>query len=221
MSEPHDLAQVYRDVEDHLVPSLRLSMAERALYYHLLRHSRLEGRRVAHVSKRSLCRGVGCAFMTVHRHLRTLAEKGCVRILERGRVGHAIEVLTPGEIAGGLPAAAAPAPDLESMDCFRNQRMRSAILRREQYACFYCLRRLPAAEASFDHARPAAAGGDSSYRNVVACCFECNSVKRDRPAEDFLRELYRAARLSLPELDGRLTALEALHAGRLVPALQL
>lgn len=220
MDKTFDLAQVYRDVEDHLVPSLRLSMAERAVYYHLLRHSLVEGRRVVHVSKRSLCRGIGCSFMTVHRHVRQLEEKGCLRIRERGRAGHAIEVLTPHQVIGRLSHGQAdPRLALAAIDCFGSERMRSAILRREQHRCFYCLRRLPAGAAMFDHAVPVAAGGDNSYRNIVACCFECNSLKRDRPAEEFLRELYRASRLSSAEFDERRTALEALQAGRLPPAM--
>lgn len=217
MDKAFDLAQVYRDVEDHLVPSLRLSMAERAVYYHLLRHSLVEGRRVVHVSKRSLCRGIGCSFMTVHRHVRQLEEKGCLRIRERGRAGHAIEVLAPSEIPGSVQPD--PAAELLAADCFQSERIRSAILRRERQRCFYGLRRLPAGTAVFDHAVPVAAGGDNSYRNIVACCFECNSVKRDRPAEEFLRELYRASRLSSAEFDERRAALEALQAGRLPPVM--
>lgn len=212
-----DLAQVYRDVEDRLVPGLGLSMSERAVYYHLLRHSLVEGRGVAHLSKRALCRGIGCAFMTAHRSLRTLEQKGCLRIRERGRSGHTIEVLAPSEVPGCARVAANA--ELKAADCFRSERLRSAILRREQDACFYCLRQLCAATAVFDHAVPLAAGGGNSCRNIVACCFECNSVKRDRPAEEFLRELYRSSRLSSAEFDERRAALEALQAGRLLPAL--
>jgi 5-methylcytosine-specific restriction endonuclease McrA len=65
--------------------------------------------------------------------------------------------------------------------------------------------------AVFDHATPVAAGGDNSFRNIVACCFDCNTRKKDRPAEVFLRELYRSGRLSSPELDARLAALDALR----------
>jgi hypothetical protein len=216
VDEAFDLVQVYRDVEDRVVPGLRLGMAERALYYHLLRHSLLEGRRVVHVSKRALYRRVGCGFMTAHRHLRNLEAKGCVRTRERGRSGHAIEVLAPAQI---LTPCAAPgaSPPLEGVDCFRSEHLRAAILARERQHCFYCLRRLPTGAAEFDHAVPLAAGGDNSYRNIVACCFECNSTKRDRAAEEFLRELYRASRLSSAEFDERRAALEALRDGRLLP----
>jgi DNA-binding GntR family transcriptional regulator len=222
MNELPDIAQVCRDIEDHLVPYLLLGAGERALYYHLLRHSRADGKRHVRVSKRGLARSFGTSSTTVSLHLRSLAQKGCVRILDRSLAGHIVEVLTPDEIPGCLhPDAAAEAAQVEDADCLRSERLRGAILRRERYACFYCLRQVRAGAAAFDHAMPASAGGDNSYRNIVACCFDCNSRKRDRSAEEFLRELYRASRLSNGELDARLAAVEALRAGELVPKLRL
>jgi hypothetical protein len=53
----------------------------------------------------------------------------------------------------------------------------------------------------------------------VSCCLECNSQKAERPAEEFLRRLYRERRLSTADLTGRLRALYALSAGKLIPAL--
>jgi hypothetical protein len=217
MSEPFDLAQLYRDVEDHLVVCLRLSMAERVLYYHLLRHSLLEGQPFAKVSKRRLCRGLGCAFMTVHRHLRLLEQKGCLRVHERGRSGHTIEVLIPQHILSRRADAQSAPRDLAALDCFRSDSLRAAILRRENHACFYCLRQLRNAATLFDHVVPASAGGDNSYHNIVACCFECNSCKKDLPASHFLRMLLRADRLSPAEFQSRLEALEALTSDRLLP----
>jgi biotin operon repressor len=220
MNEPLDFAQVCRDVEDHLVPYLRLGAGERALYYHLLRLSHAEGVSRAHVSKRVLARGIGCSTTTVNGHLRRLTQKGCVRIVERGLLGHILEVLTPGEIPGCLaPVGADGEQELAGADCFRNEKMRAAIVRRERNACFYCLRQMRAGTAVFDHVVAAAAGGDNSWRNIVACCFECNARKGGRAAEEFLRELYRTARISEAEFDARLCALEALQAGHGIPTM--
>jgi len=48
----------WKQFEDHLVPQLRLSVIERAVYSHLLRHSRLEGKRDVRFSIKELaCRG--------------------------------------------------------------------------------------------------------------------------------------------------------------------
>jgi hypothetical protein len=46
---------------------------------------------------------------------------------------------------------------------------------------------------------------------------DCNSQKGERPAEEFLRWLYRERRLSDAELSGRLRALDELAAGKLKP----
>ena len=172
----------------------------------------------SHVSKRVLARGIGCSTTTVNGHLRRLTQKGCVRIVERGLMGHILEVLTPKEIPGCLAAAAGPCgQELEAADCFKNEKMRAAILRRERGACFYCLRELRAGAAVFDHVVASAQGGDNTYRNIVACCFECNARKGERSAEEFLRELYRGSRISEAEFDARLAALETLQCGQLVP----
>jgi predicted DNA-binding transcriptional regulator len=219
MEEKLDFAQVCRDIEDYLVPHLRLGAGERALYYHLMRLSHAEGVRRAHVSKRVLARGIGCSTTTVNGHLRRLTQKGCVRIVERGLLGHVLEVLTPSEIPGCLaPAATLEDVEVEAADCFKSEKMRAAILRRERQACFYCLRPLGTGAAVFDHVLASAQGGDNSYRNIVACCFECNARKGGRAATEFLRELYRTARLSDAEFDARLAALETLQSGQLVPS---
>ena len=66
-----------------------------------------------------------------------------------------------------------------------------------------------------DHVIPLAAGGNHSPGNTVACCFPCNSAKRDLPAADFLRLLHGRGGLSDTELAGRLEALHTLGNGSL------
>jgi hypothetical protein len=56
-------------------------------------------------------------------------------------------------------------------------------------------------------------------RNLVSCCGECNSKKKDRSAEEHLRWLYRERRLGDSELNRRLRALDDLAAGKLKPVL--
>lgn len=57
------------------------------------------------------------------------------------------------------------------------------------------------------------------YRNLVSCCHDCNSKKKDRPAQELLRWLYRDRRLSATDLRKRLRALDELAAGKLKPSL--
>jgi hypothetical protein len=67
---------------------------------------------------------------------------------------------------------------------------------------------------------PQAQGGNNSYRNLVSCCLDCNSLKAERNAVEFVRSLYRDRRLSAEELTGRLRALDDLAAGKLIPSLE-
>ena len=81
-----------------------------------------------------------------------------------------------------------------------------------------CLRRSSAfRRRSLDHVVPRAELGWNTYRNLVSSCIECNSSKGERPAEEYLRELYRERRLDARELSGRLRALDGLAEGKLKP----
>jgi hypothetical protein len=103
------------------------------------------------------------------------------------------------------------------MDFMRTRALRQAIHAREGGKCFYCLRRIPRRSRCLDHVLPRAKSGQNSYRNLVSCCAACNWQKKDHPAEDFLRELYREGRLSAKDLSARLLAVEAPAAGKLWP----
>jgi hypothetical protein len=61
--------------------------------------------------------------------------------------------------------------------------------------------------------------GRNSYRNLVSCCHDCNTKKKDRSADEFLRWLYRERRLGADELARRVRALDDLAAGKLKPPL--
>ena len=221
MDENLDAARVWMEIEEHLVPYLRLKPVERCIYSHLFRHSRLRGQRALLISQCSLGRALGIHNQTIRTRLHSLARKGCLKILERGVHGTLVEVLTPAEIPGCIPSEPLEQRiNLEAADCFRIPDLRAAILRRDRNRCFYCLRELNTGTEVLDHVVPQAQGGDNSYRNVVACCYACNMAKVARPAADFLRWLYRHGRLTGSELESRLAALEQLPAaaGGTLPA---
>lgn len=50
--------------------------------------------------------------------------------------------------------------------------------RRSQGICHYCNNRFPPKELTMDHLVPIARGGRSVKSNVVPCCKECNTKKR-------------------------------------------
>lgn len=223
-----DGVKVWKQLEDLAVPQLRLSVYERAVYSHLLRHSQIEGRPELRFSIPWLVRGTNLTTRAARRAVRSLIAKGALRLAERNGKGHLVEVRLPEEIRGvrasriaaGSADREAGADKLEKADFLATRTLRLAIHAREGGYCFYCLRRMKPGVRCLDHVAPQARGGGSSYRNLVSACGECNSRKGEMRAENFLRWLFREGRLTAAELKGRLRALVALGEGKMRPVLE-
>jgi hypothetical protein len=220
-----DAAEVWKQMEDLAVPQVRLSVYERAVYSHLLRHSQIEGKRELRFSIPWLVRGTNLTIRAARRAVRSLIAKGALRLAERNGKGHLVEVLLPGEIRGVRTSKVAAggeagADKLEKVDFLATRALRLAIHRREGGHCFYCLRRLKPGVRCLDHVAPQARLGGNSYHNLVSACGECNSRKGEMRAEDFVRWLFREGRLTAEELKGRLRALEGLAAGKMRPRME-
>ena len=221
--------QVWKQMEDLLAPQLSFSLADRAVYSHLLRHSRLEGKLPFQFSISWLARGVGLGSKCTRDTVRRLIARGVLHLVERGyRAHHVVRVRLPLEVKGVCDAKTAahrlaPAPrvviNIEEADFLGKQNLRRAIHERDGGHCFYCLRRTTCKRWCLDHVVPRAELGQNSYRNLVSCCVDCNSQKGERAAEEFVRWLYRERRLSNNELSGRLRSLDDLAAGKLIPPL--
>src|SRR5438445_4575604 len=218
---------LWMQFEDVLAPRLGLTVKERAVYSYLLRHSLVVGKLRLQFAVMSLARDLGLSNGPVRQAVRRLDELGALRLLERSKTGHLVEMrlpeqiraLRPGKNGASGAAEEPPASALEATDFLKTWALRKSIHDRERGACFYCLRRTPAHVQCFDHVVPRARFGRNSYRILVSCCIECNTRKGDRPVRDFLRTIYRQGRLTPAELDGRLRALKDLAAGKLRPAL--
>jgi 5-methylcytosine-specific restriction endonuclease McrA len=220
-----DGTKIWKQLEDVLVPRLRLTVTEHAVYSHLVRHSRLEGKLRARFSISGIARHIRLSMGPARDAVRRLVENGALRLVQRSKAGYVAEVRLPEEIraartdsieandAGHAPQAG----DIEEMDFLQNGALRQAIHARDGGRCFYCLRQVTPTGKCLDHVVPRAELGRNSYRNLVSCCLECNTDKGERQAEDFLRGLYRDHRLSTADLADRLRALEALAAGKLRP----
>ncbi|HYL86736.1 MAG TPA: HNH endonuclease [Candidatus Angelobacter sp.] len=225
--------RVWKELEDDLAPRLGLSVIDHRVYSHLLRHSHLEGKRRLRFSIPWLARGVRLSVGSTRQAVRRLLDHGALHLVERSKAGHVVEVRLPAEIracspgravrptgvAAGRAASLPLAVNLEETDFLRTQALRQVIHLRERGSCFYCLRQLTGRVQCLDHVVPRVHLGRNSYRNLVSCCLECNSQKGERPAGDFLRQLYRTRHLTAAELDGRLRALDALASGKLPPPL--
>ena len=218
-----DAGRVWKQVDDDVVPQLRLSVIDRAVYSYLLRHSRLEGKLRLRFAVSWLAHGVRLCVRATRHALHRLFDHGALRLIECGQPGHVVHVRLPEEIPGVRVSKISPGSpivlegSLETTDFLQNRPLREAIHARERGRCFYCLRRVARRTRCLDHVVPRAKLGRNSCRKLVSCCPECNSKKADRPAGEFLRWLYRERRLSANDLRGRLRALDKLAAGKLKP----
>jgi len=217
--------QVWKQFEDLLAPRLCLSPVDRAVYSHLFRHSRLEGKRCIQFSMQWLARGVCLTPGPVRWAVRRLIARGVLRLVERNQTGHFVEVRLPEEIPALFTGAIARAESrnrgdsLEELDFMNRRDLRQAIHEREGGRCFYCRREVTPQMRCLDHVVPRVEVEDNSYRNLVSCCLECNSLKRGRSAANFLRWLHRERKLTAAELAAGLQALNDLVAGKLRPTL--
>jgi len=222
-----DAESLWKQIEDVVVPQLRLSVIDHVVYSHLVRHSRLEGKRRLRFSILWLARNVRLSGGPTREAVRRLAGQGALRLVERSKAGHVVEVRLPEEIRGvrantiraRKAAHLSSAIGIEEVDFLKTLELRRAIHARERGKCFYCLRRIAARLECLDHVVPRARMQCNSYRNLVSSCMECNSQKGERPAEEFLRWLFRERRLTAAELSDRLRALDLLASGKLRPAL--
>jgi 5-methylcytosine-specific restriction endonuclease McrA len=213
-----DLVQQLKNIEDYLFPKLGLDHVERVLYYHLFRHTRAIGKDASLFGLLSLAEASGISESTVRERIRALHEKGCIRIDDRSGKGHLLRVFLPEEVDGVVPKRSeVPTVDINEADFYTNRTHVNALVERENGQCFYCLRNINAEVCVLDHVISKMAQGGNSFRNVVACCHECNSAKQGQDASEFLRTRYRVGLLSQADLQERISALEKLQLGQLVP----
>src|SRR5260370_31195206 len=166
--------QVWKQFED-LAPRLRLSTTDRVVYTHLFRHSRLEGKLQLRFSIPWLARGVGLCGNSVRWAVRRLIARGLLRLIERSKAGHLVEVRLPEEVPAVAAGPNDPRPlcpdrtdDFEDLDFLKHPALRRAIHLRERGRCFYCLRRLTVRTRCLGHVVPLAELQDNSYPNLVS-----------------------------------------------------
>jgi hypothetical protein len=92
---------VWKQLEDLVVPQLKLSAVDHAVLAYLLRHSRLEGKRQLRISMYKLGHGPHLSAGGARRALRRLVAKGALRLVERSKAGHVIEVRLQEERSAG------------------------------------------------------------------------------------------------------------------------
>lgn len=219
--ENFDLVKTIREIEDYLIPFLKLDPYERSLYYHLFRQTRLINKEETIFVISSAPTSVGLTDYSARNRLRTMDKKGCIKIIETRRDGIKIKVLLPAEIEGCVVEKEIETQpiDIEAINFYSDPKYRITILKRENGECFYCLKKITEENYVLDHLTSQANGGDDTYRNIVAVCHECNSKKRGQNGDDFVRSLYRDGILSQKELEKRLAVIEQVIGGEVKPEL--
>jgi hypothetical protein len=97
-----DTERVIREIEDLLFVRVELDAWERALYWHLFRHTHLEGLALVVLGLDMLSRQTNISTTKLRDAIRSMAGKGCLSVDERTWVGPTIKVVLPEELPGLL-----------------------------------------------------------------------------------------------------------------------
>jgi len=214
-----DLIKTIKEIEDYLIPFLKLDADERSLYYHLFRNTRLINKEET-IFKISIApKNIGLSKHMARSRLRIMDKKGCIKIVEIRKDGLKIKVLLPDEIKDCVIEREIEIKpvDIETINFYSDPKYRATILKRENGECFYCLKKITSENYVLDHLTSQMNGGDSSYRNIVAVCYECNSKKVGKNGDDFVRSLYRDGILSQKDLEKRLATIKRIVSGEIKP----
>ncbi len=212
------------DIQDYLVP--KLDTYEQAIYHYIFRHTYLIGKSSTLFSTRSAEIGLGSGVdgntpsgNQKSKKLRTLELKGAVKIVERSNKGILVQIVLPRDIEGLVYTPNQAALDIEHLDFYKDKQLLPSILEREGYKCFYTGKKITEETCYLDHVIAQSNGGNNSYKNIVASCYDANSLKNNKPVDEFLRSLYKNEILSLKEFEELKLKLKRLQNGDLVPNL--
>lgn len=211
-----DWQKILVTVEDVLIPHYSFDIYQRGMYLYLLNQTRLRGIESSTIPLSIMSAALNCSEWQARKTIRQLAENGCIE-LEQTRNGHTVKVLLPDELGISIPSIIEAKLDIEEIDFFEGRKYLSSLIRRERNRCFFCLSEISPENCELDHVVSQLKGGNNSYKNIVAACHKCNTRKQATESEDFLRGLYRKGLLNESEIEGRLSALEALKNGSLKP----
>src|SRR5260221_5591073 len=90
---------VWKQLEDLLAPRLRLSVIDRTVYSHLLRHSRLEGKLRLRFSLMWLGRNIRLSTGPVREAVRRLVAQGAFGLVQSSKAGDLVEVRLPHQVS--------------------------------------------------------------------------------------------------------------------------
>lgn len=168
---------------DHLMPEL--TPYEASLYLYLLRNSILEnGSADFRVGKKRMAvgygtgsRGVKTNYAHMTKIIKSLEEKGCIKIGDTNREGTLYHVKLSHEIPFVAEKIASLVPQNMEEDYFSDPEKRPIIFERDKWLCQYCGDRVSQENVTLDHFIPQSKGGKHNKENLRTCCLVCNGIK--------------------------------------------
>jgi hypothetical protein len=187
---------VWKQLEDLLVPRLRLSVIDRTVYSHLLRHTRLEGKLRLRFSIIWLARNIRLSTGPVREGVRRLVSHGALRLIQRSKAGHVVEVRLPGEIramrlnrierrSAAKELRSRAVVNIEEADFLHDKPLRKTIHARERGQCFYCLRRTTSIVHCLDHVVPRSQSAPTPTETWSPVAWNARSRKAKSPPTIF------------------------------------
>ena len=214
-----DLQSEFRNIEKYLFPKLNCDPWERTMYYYLLINTRLANLEQRLFSVDALSSATKMNSGKVRETIRSMDQKGSMKIVERNRNGHLIRVLFPSEIEGLIVDTETDKEEIniEDLDFYKGRKYLSSLMERDSKRCIYCLKHVTPEKCVLDHIVPLARAGDNSYRNIAVSCHDCNSRKGDSDPIEFIRSLYRNDMLTESEFQERKEFIEKVRTGIVKP----
>ena len=135
-----DWPRLLIEVEHELFEHFSCSVYERCLYYHLLAITRARDRFEIIISLRQLALALRCSEHSARKYLRSLSKKG---VIEAGqtRRGFTISVKLPKDLDILEDGTDEQHIDIQELDFFTGRKYLSELLTRENWKCFYQVRR--------------------------------------------------------------------------------
>lgn len=91
---------------------------------------------------------------------------------------------------------------------------RTESLSTQAYCCKYCYEPLTVRNATADHKRARAIGGNNSRDNIVAACSDCNSLKGALSTQEFMDRIFKGVDLNYLLVRFRRTLWRRTHLAR-------
>ncbi len=223
----NNLTQFIMNYIDYAVP--KMDVYEQVTYMYIYRHSRLLGNEITTIGFKSKLkdfalglsnRGRVIAESVIYSRLKSLQDKGFIKIIGTKNTGTEIQLFLLNEVANLIQRKVdTNTINIDEIDFFLSP-YRELIIARENNKCFYCYTNLTEGSHVIEHvvSRPQ---GNNSYKNLVLSCRSCNNRKGNIDVNDFLRTLLRENRISESEFSSRINELEKLKDGELLPDLSI